>query len=470
MKQTRAILVVAVVLLLAACGRKLPDQPIPTTVPATPTSQENTSDTNAEATQPLEDATQETAQVGTGDPFTVRAAAADPVTGEQLFNQVTATGFACTNCHNANSDVQLVGPGLLNLAQVAASRVEGQSAAEYAYTSITHPNDFIVPGYPQMVMPQTYAEVFTEDQIYDLVAYILRLDAADTTASEPPAAEVAAQPTQPEEQQAPTQTPFIIVVTATPQTSAEQSQPAETETQQAEPTQIGTPDLVVTLASLGYASIGEKVFNTAAADGSSCADCHNVASADEKNGGPALLGIPERSAQNPQNLSPESYILNAIENPAIHPGSDYASSLTASQKYDLIAYLMTLSGGQTSTQADQPAADENTRIIEAIASANPDHGAELFITTNVTGFACVACHYPDKEDRLVGPGLLHVPVRAADRVSGESAEIYLYHSIINPGAYVVSDYPDMVMPRNYSEVYTEQDIFDLVAYLLTLNQ
>ncbi len=105
----------------------------------------------------------------------------DPANGATLFNQSydTALGaWICSQCHNANSEDRLIGPGLLNLRDRAGERIEGEPAEVYVYNSIIHPNDFIVPGdpeYPENLMPSNYAEIFSEQELYDLVAYLLSL-------------------------------------------------------------------------------------------------------------------------------------------------------------------------------------------------------------------------------------------------------------------------------------------------------
>jgi cytochrome c oxidase subunit 2 len=43
---------------------------------------------------------------------------------------------------------------------------------------------------------------------------------------------------------------------------------------------------------------------------------------------------------------------------------------------------------------------------------------------------------------------------------------YLHQSIMEPSAFVVEGYPD-VMPHTYGETLTDQQISDLIAYLLT---
>ncbi|RMG88765.1 MAG: hypothetical protein D6712_03020 [Chloroflexi bacterium] len=102
--------------------------------------------------------------------------AGDPAQGEIWFNTVPeGAGLACSSCHHVDSDDMLVGPGLLSIAERAATRVEGLSAEEYIVQSITHPDDYVVEGYPPSVMPQNYAEIWTEEQLQDIVAYLLSL-------------------------------------------------------------------------------------------------------------------------------------------------------------------------------------------------------------------------------------------------------------------------------------------------------
>jgi hypothetical protein len=49
-----------------------------------------------------------------------------------------------------------------------------------------------------------------------------------------------------------------------------------------------------------------------------------------------------------------------------------------------------------------------------------------------------------------------------------SPEEYLFESIVNPGAYLVANYSDGLMPAAYGGSLSEQDLADLIAYLLTL--
>lgn len=81
---------------------------------------------------------------------------------------------------------------------------------------------------------------------------------------------------------------------------------------------------------------------------------------------------------------------------------------------------------------------------------------------------CTSCHNTTTDAVLVGPSMVGVGTRAATRKPGYSAELYLYESITQPGAYVVQNFQDGLMPPNFKDVLTPQQISDLVAYLASL--
>jgi mono/diheme cytochrome c family protein len=102
-------------------------------------------------------------------------------------------------------------------------------------------------------------------------------------------------------------------------------------------------------------------------------------------------------------------------------------------------------------------------------AGDPLNGRILFNTFQpAASFACATCHLADREDRLIGPGLLNVSIRAESRVPGMSVNDYLHTSIVSPGAFVVPEFPDGLMPANWADIYSEGEIGDLVAYLMTL--
>ena len=81
---------------------------------------------------------------------------------------------------------------------------------------------------------------------------------------------------------------------------------------------------------------------------------------------------------------------------------------------------------------------------------------------------CSACHSLQPGVKLVGPSLAGVGERAATRKAEYAAEPYLYESIVYPSAYVVEGFQSGIMPANFRQRLSEQQLADLVAFLLTL--
>jgi mono/diheme cytochrome c family protein len=107
----------------------------------------------------------------------------DAAAGEVVFlNTLESSGGRapqCVACHAIdNDDIAVVGPGVQNIGAIAGSRVPDQSAEEYLCRAIVAPQEFVVPGYSEdaIIMPITYGQYLTEQQIRDLVAYMLTLE------------------------------------------------------------------------------------------------------------------------------------------------------------------------------------------------------------------------------------------------------------------------------------------------------
>ncbi|HRW08217.1 MAG TPA: cytochrome c [Caldilineaceae bacterium] len=102
---------------------------------------------------------------------------ADPVAGRALFEQrVLAGGAGCVTCHSLEPDVTLVGPSLHGIATTAFKRVIGVQTSNYIYLSIVDPNMYVVEGFPADTMPQNYATDLTEDEIANLVSFLMTLE------------------------------------------------------------------------------------------------------------------------------------------------------------------------------------------------------------------------------------------------------------------------------------------------------
>ena len=67
----------------------------------------------------------------------------------------------------------IVGPSHAGVGNRAGRTVDGLNAEEYLRQSIINPNAFVVSGFAEGIMYQNYAEVLSDSEIDDLVAFLL---------------------------------------------------------------------------------------------------------------------------------------------------------------------------------------------------------------------------------------------------------------------------------------------------------
>lgn len=179
MFRLRFVPFVLLLLFVAACGRAEVVVPVTPTVFVPAGAATSTAQAQREAEAATQAAEQAAAQTAEPAAPGQTAAVGDPEQGRILFNELKPeAGFACATCHRTDSEERLIGPGLLGVAAWAAANIAGQTPEGYLHQSIVDPNAYIVEGnppYPQSLMPQIYAELFTPEQINDLVAYLLTL-------------------------------------------------------------------------------------------------------------------------------------------------------------------------------------------------------------------------------------------------------------------------------------------------------
>jgi mono/diheme cytochrome c family protein len=116
----------------------------------------------------------------------------------------------------------------------------------------------------------------------------------------------------------------------------------------------------------------------------------------------------------------------------------------------------------SNTPGEEPLSevDIEARAVALAAMGNAANGEAL-----VTGaLGCAACHIIGAENGIAPPfaGIADV---AEDIHPTLSATAYLYESIINPAAFIVEGFQN-AMPANYPERMTDQQVADVLAYLL----
>ena len=146
------------------------------------------------------------------------------------------------------------------------------------------------------------------------------------------------------------------------------------------------------------------------------------------------------------------------------------------------------------TAVDNAAADvtdteEDATTVDDTADKAGDEVAEAVAATAETEIpytgrppeqlwaelACSACHQIDKDQTEddsgpVGPHQGNLAERIAVIAPDQSAEEYVYTSIVDPNAFVVEPYFPNIMPQTYSEQMSEAEIRQLVQWLLDPNR
>lgn len=107
--------------------------------------------------------------------------------------------------------------------------------------------------------------------------------------------------------------------------------------------------------------------------------------------------------------------------------------------------------------------------LPASIAGDVERGGQLFSQGQGDAPPCSTCHQTvtGQSGFTIGPNLDGVGERASTRVVGMTAVEYLRQSILDPRRHVVTGYRNIMYP-DYSTHLTQQNLDDLVAYLLTL--
>jgi len=111
-------------------------------------------------------------------------------------------------------------------------------------------------------------------------------------------------------------------------------------------------------------------------------------------------------------------------------------------------------------------------FIAQFPEGDAANGKALFVT-----YGCSGCHgVPDEGvAAAVGPDLSNIAVTGATRVEGQTAEQYVYHSVLYPSDFIAPDCPTgpcsgppSAMPANFPlrMATNPQDLRDILTYLL----
>ncbi|MGF1504351.1 MAG: c-type cytochrome [Anaerolineae bacterium] len=104
--------------------------------------------------------------------------------------------------------------------------------------------------------------------------------------------------------------------------------------------------------------------------------------------------------------------------------------------------------------------EEEQGLLPA-AQDEPEHpGYDIFLAAG-----CAGCHNLDTTE-LVGPGLGDIADRGGSILPDMDAETYVRTSIIDPCSYLSEGHDECLMPENYEDELTDEEIDNLVAFLV----
>lgn len=113
-----------------------------------------------------------------------------------------------------------------------------------------------------------------------------------------------------------------------------------------------------------------------------------------------------------------------------------------------------------------------TDITKQLPEGNAQSGEAL-----ATQLGCTACHVigPTGPAWMPNPEQPGIGERAALRIEQDdytgnatTPEEYLFESVVNTNLFIVEGFAENVMPATYGDTLTEQNMADLIAYMLTL--
>ena len=145
--------------LASGCAGATPAAPVPPTTAPTPIP------TATEVVSAVSD-----------EQLAAAAAVGDTAAGEDLFNQPVdgvSHSVSCSSCHSLDGKGSQDGPTLAGISAVAAVRVDGMSDVDYLRQSIVDPYAFQVGGEWNLAMPYQYPDLLSEDEIDNLIAFLL---------------------------------------------------------------------------------------------------------------------------------------------------------------------------------------------------------------------------------------------------------------------------------------------------------
>lgn len=190
----------------------------------------------------------------------------------------------------------------------------------------------------------------------------------------------------------------------------------------------------------------------------------------------ALVALGEVIPTNTPTITPSPTVDFEATNAVIQATDDAIATLTAEAEAQAAAEEAEAQAiADAATAEAQAILDAQPELFAEVSAADATNGELLFIAN--AGSPCSTCHLVDSLDALVGPGQLNVFSRVVERIEAgvleeDSPYVYLYNSIVHPADYLTLNAEGVAyanaMPAIYGDLLTDEEIYDLIAYLVTL--
>ncbi|MEP7293370.1 MAG: c-type cytochrome [Chloroflexota bacterium] len=123
-----------------------------------------------------------------------------------------------------------------------------------------------------------------------------------------------------------------------------------------------------------------------------------------------------------------------------------------------IVVILANQSGDTAGVEPLSAESYRARVDALLAIAQPEN-----VGSALDKYACIACH---RAGSTIAPVWEGIAERAATRRPPMPADAYIYESIVHPEAFLVEGYNDL-MPHDFGARASDQELADMIAYLLT---
>lgn len=270
---------------------------------------------------------------------------------------------------------------------------------------------------------------------------------------------------------------------------------------------IGTLAIVATIGALAFLTINEQdrmqdftlafearqIEQGAAIYANNCASCHGPQGRGIEGVAPALNTASLFDGSRLQEIgfsgTVEDFVHATVASGRPVPSAgttypqrmptwsqDFGGPLRGDQIDNVVAFVMNWEerapegGGPVTGPVDNPV---GTDITVEFPEGDPAAGETLAQDLGCTGCHILSTVGPpwEGEGDLAGIGARAESRIEQDNYTGQAttAQQYLIESIVLTNAHVVEGYDSGLMPGNYGERITEQNLADLIAYLLTFD-